>query len=542
MLEKVNGICYKSMLDFGARNLNRHRKTVNKLNVFPVPDGDTGTNMVTTIKNGLRSIQDANVGLASVSVSFANAVVFGARGNSGVILSQFFRGLSEVFSGREEADIPTFIDALEKGVERAYESVANPVDGTILTVLKDASSSVRGAKDINSINELINTFIESAKLSLEHTPELLPTLKNAGVVDSGGAGVVYFFEGVRMYLEGEDIESMEESEEGGENIDYNSFDRTSIFKYGYCTELLIQLLEYKEPFDFEIFRNRLLCHGDSLALSHEGDKVRVHIHTHDPGALMSYCLDFGEFLFTKIENMTVQHTEVVKNILCAENKEECSFAVVAMAPDRLLQKTFIEMGADVVFYCDSNPSTKDFLDAMEKTNCSEIILFPNSSDSIFPAMQAGNLYREANVTVVNCKSVAECYASLAIIDYCESDTEAVIETVNETIENLEIITIAHATLDRTYGKKSIFKDDYYAFMGKELLDTGKTLDTFALKVIHKALMSDDEKCVMTIFHSRKVKEEQMEIIINSVREEYAFLEVCTVPTDFENCDLIISLE
>ncbi len=542
MIERINGACYKSMLDYGVRNLNKYRKTVNKMNVFPVPDGDTGTNMVTTIKNGLLSIKNEDASLSEVSISFANAVVFGARGNSGVIVSQFFRGVSEVFGNVEWADAHKFTEALETGVKRAHEAVAKPVDGTILTVLKDATDHVRkNINSITSIDDLILFFIEKAKISLENTPELLPALKNAGVVDSGGAGVVYFFEGIKMYLDGEEPESIEDTL-SDTSIDYSSYNTSSSFEYGYCIEFMLQLLDRKEEFHYVEFKAKLPSYGDSIVLSYDNNRVRVHIHSEDPGKVISFCQRFGEFLFMKIENMTVQHTETVKNILCSQRKHECKFSVIALAPDRKLQKTFLDMGADVVMYYDTNPATKDFIEAFKTVNTPEIILFPNSSDSIFSAMQAGNLYDEAVVKVVNCKSVAECYASLAIIDFLEEDTDVIINTINETIANLEIISIAHARKSRNYGQQSILKNDFYAFTGKELLTVGKKLDTLALKVINSVLIRDPDKSVLTLFHSKNVTEEQLNAIISVLNEEYIYIEVYTVPTEATVSDLIISFE
>ncbi len=542
MIEKINGLCYKNMLDYGMRNLNMHRKTVNKLNVFPVPDGDTGTNMVATVKNGLISIPENNTELSSVSTAFADAVVFGARGNSGVIMSQFFKGLSEVFEHLDWADAAIFAKALRVGVIRARDAVDNPVDGTILTVLDDATTAVEIKADgFTNIDELILTFIDSAKNSLECTPELLPALKNAGVVDSGGAGMVYFFEGIKKYLDGEDIEITDEPQ-AADVIDYSAYNKNSSFEYGYCTEFLLQLLSSKSEFNYSNFKTKLSEEGDSIVLSYEKDKVKVHIHTLHPGRVMELCQEYGEFLFMKIENMTVQHTETVKNILCAKEKNDCCFHVVALAWDRAMQRTFLDMGADVVLYSDTTPSTKEIIEALEMTGRSEVILFPNSSDAIFPSMQASNLYEKANVTVINCKSVQECYASLAMIDYCEDNVASVIDSVNGTIENIHTIAIAHSKTNRSYARHNIEKDQYYAFNGKDLLSTGESIVPFAQSVIRNTLIKKTDINVITLFHNRRVTEVQLKKIISAIEDEYVYLEFCTVATESDSYDLILSFE
>lgn len=542
MIEKINGLCYKNMLDYGMRNLNKHRKTVNKLNVFPVPDGDTGTNMVATVKNGLVSITENNTELSSVSAAFANAVVFGARGNSGVIMSQFFKGLSEVFEHLDWADAAIFAKALRIGVIRARDAVDNPVDGTILTVLEDATKAVeQKAEGFANIDELILTFINSAKISLESTPELLPALKNAGVVDSGGAGMVYFFEGIKKYLDGEDIEITDDPQ-AADVIDYSAYNKNSSFEYGYCTEFLLQLLSSKPEFDYNDFKSKLSQEGESIVLSYEKDKVKVHIHTLYPGKVIQLCQQYGEFLFMKIENMTVQHTETVKNILCSKEKNDCSFNVVAVVSDRAMQRTFLDMGADVVLYSDTTPSTKELIEALEMTDRSEIILFPNSSDSIFPSMQASNLYEKAKVNVINCKTVQECYAALAIIDYCEENVSSVIESINNTIENIQIIAIAHSKTNRSYAQHNIEKDQYYAFNGKNLLTTGENIVPFAQNVIRNTLIKKNDINVITIFYNKRITEVQLKKIISAIEDEYVYLEFCTVAVESDNYDLVLSFE
>ena len=311
MIERIDGICYKNMIDYGVRNLEIHCDILNGLNVFPVPDGDTGTNLVMTVKNGLKAIEDAGEDIAPVAQKFARAIVFGARGNSGVISSQFFKGISEYFAKSDKVDIELFVCALEKGVKAAYEAVAVPSEGTILTVIREATQYVRdNLQKITSINSLVELFLEQARISLENTPDLLPVLKDAGVVDSGGAGIVFFFEGVKKYLDGEKLDVSGKAVKDN-YVNYSDFNRQSKF-YGYCTECLIQLTDAKlgsdGNFDYESFKGELSQLGDSIVTSFDDSKIRVHIHSFTPERVLDFCHRFGEFLSVKIENMSVQHT------------------------------------------------------------------------------------------------------------------------------------------------------------------------------------------------------------------------------------------
>lgn len=531
MIENINGVCFRNMLDYGARNLDKHCKLINQLNVFPVPDGDTGTNMVTTIKKGLRSIDETAQDLSTVAKTFAKSIIFGARGNSGVIVSQFLKGISEGFFEVETANARTLIHALERGVACAHTAVANPVEGTMLTVIKDATEAVKDKSESKNIDEVIDSFIEHAKVSLENTPELLPTLKEAGVVDSGGAGIVYFFEGIKKYLDGEELDAGEAEAEESEQVDYSAFNMDSRFEYGYCTELLIQLLNGKEPFDYEDFRAKLQAMGDSVVTTRDNDKLRIHVHTKLPEEVFAFCHRYGEFLSLKVENMTVQHTtEATKNILCSPNKNKGAFSVVAVAYDRALQKLFLEMGADVVIYCEKNASPKDYLDAFEQVSTESIIVFPNNSDSILTAIQAKKLYKKGSVVVINSRGVSECYASLPIIDFAETDVEKIEDTVTKTINNVYSVSVS-------YRNKSI----YYAFSGKEILVIGKTLEETVLHTIEKTLEKHD-KSIITIFHGRGVTEEQLASMTDSVATLGICAEIFTVPTDREGSDLTISFE
>ena len=543
-MENINGPVYRDMLRYGLSHLEAHRATVNDLNVFPVPDGDTGTNMVMTLKNGFRAIEHGEGDLATLSRGFADSAVFGARGNSGVILSQFFRGLSEGFSGYGEADIFVLADAMDRGCACAYKAVAKPVEGTILTVLRDIASALReGLSALRNIDGAVELMTVSAKESLERTPELLPILKKAGVVDSGGAGFLYFLEGVLRYLKGEPLSSpIEQTAEGASDfVDYSLFDRDSDFSLGYCTELLLQLTAAPGEFDYNEFLTRLNTLGESVVASPEGDKVKVHIHTPTPEAVLAYCHRFGEFLTMKIENMSVQHTGRVEKILCAPTEEDAVLAVVAVAPNQKLQRMLSEMGADAVILSEEAPSSQDFLEAFDRVTAGEILVFPNSSNSILSAIQAGSMYKGARVTVLNCRSVAQCYASLPIIDFADGDIHATVTAIHDTIGHLKEISIAHAVKTVRYGDKTITQNDYFALIGDEVLTVGASFAEVARRAL-ETVLSEEEWDVITLFYGKGRSEEEMTALAETAEELSGGAEVSTISTLDPIYDLVITLE
>lgn len=541
MIYTISGQRFREMIDYGVRNLNLHRQIVNQLNVFPVPDGDTGTNMVTTIANGLNGTNASVPSLSEVARGFADAVVFGARGNSGVIVSQFLKGISETFFGREYADAQLFAAALENGVKCAYKAVATPVEGTMLTVVKEATAAVCASVEKGqSINAVVDLFAERSKQSLEKTPQLLPALSEAGVVDSGGAGIVYLFEGMQKYLAGESLQQLE-LEVAAKQPDYSAFDKDSVFDYGYCTEFLLQLQSSKLTFDYNGFKAELAALGSSIVTSNEKDKVRVHIHTELPERVLELAHRYGEFLSLKIENMTVQHTEAVGNIALAADKGDNAFSVVAVASDRSVQRLFVNMGADAVIYCEESASIKDYIDAFEKLSGENIIVFPNSNDSVLTAIQAKNIYTKASVTVINSKSVAECYCALPILDFSEEDIGAVTQVINEAINSLYIVSIAHRNKPVIYGDRCIDENAFYAYRGKEILSLKHTLVETALDVVRQTLKKHD-KDVLTLFYGSNIGAEQIDEITRGIAEADSCLEVFTVPMEKLPCDLTVSFE
>ena len=540
MLQKITGACFKDMVKYGVNRLEKHSEIVNALNVFPVPDGDTGTNMVMTIKNGIPNL-NAGDSLSKVAKSFANGTVFGARGNSGVIISQFFKGLAEGFSS-DEADPTILSHALDTGCQYAYAAVANPVEGTVLTVIKDGANALKNQLgSISTIDEAVDVFLEEVKISLENTPNLLPILKKADVIDSGGAGLMYFFEGIASYLKGEPLEEVASPAESAPHIDYSAFNRYSTFEYGYCTETLLQLTVDEKEFDYNRFTRDLQTLGESIVTSFEQDKIKLHIHTHTPERVLEYCHKFGEFLSLKIDNMSVQHTQTIQKYLYAKNQEEACFALVAVAPNSVLQKMLSEMGADVVILSSEAPASQDFIEAFEHLSVDNILVFPNSSNSILSAKQAGSLYDKAKVTVVNCTSIAECYSAMATVDFCNPDIGEVVEIINETIENIYAVALTRATRTVQFGSQDIHKDDYLALSGDDVLMTGEQLESVAFKTV-ETVIQDRDLGIINVFYGQRVTEQLAESIKETIEMTYCDVEVCLISTQDPVYDLILSFE
>ena len=550
MFKQLDGQLYKQLISYGIRNLKLHETIVNELNVFPVPDGDTGTNMTMTLTNGFEAIRNHDGDLSDLAEKFSYAVAFGARGNSGVISSQFFKGFSESFLGNNVATPDLFIKALDKGVQEAYKAVSKPTEGTILTVVREATEHVKELNrktQMESVLDVVNAFLDQAKVSLENTPELLPVLKNAGVVDSGGAGILYFFKGMRKFMMNEEVEEMEKVNSENITIDYSVFNRKSKFEYGYCTELLIQLTEGKEQIDYETFQEKIETMGDSVAMNFIDEKIKLHVHTKNPEEIIAYSHRFGEFLSLKIENMSVQHEHAYEHDGSQKEVEEShmhrKIGIVAMASDKLLAQCFKKMGASVTIEGGQscNPSVQDFVSAFEKVNADNIIVFPNNKNVILTANQATKLYNDARVLVVNSKSMAECYSALGLVDFDSDDLEGVLKIIRETMEQTDIVSVTKAVRNATYDNLKITVEDFVAIDDNEILGLGKSIREVVFPVIDKCL-EDGNKDVVRLFAGKSVTDEEVEELINYIDENHLYVDCEVVETDSEIYYLILSFE
>jgi len=546
-MKRIDGPGIADLLRSGIENIEIHKKTLNELNVFPVPDGDTGTNMTLTLKYGLEGVKDDSLGVSHVLNAFSGAAVFGARGNSGVIISQFFKGFANGAKSKDVFDVNDLVLALEDGYKQAYRAVAKPVEGTMLTVLRESSEAVTQARP-QSFEELFDVLLCEARASLKRTPELLPVLKKANVVDSGASGVVYMFEGMKKHLLGEDLEEEDNGDhshdEAVEYIDLSRFNKNTKFEYGYCVEGVIQVTQ--NEFDHDSFLKKLECIAESIVSSVEDDKVKLHAHVKQLAPLMELCQEYGEFLTVKIDNMTVQNMlsepepEQVKKFLCASRDDGSDFAVVAVATTQLMQKTFSDMGADVVILSDIAPSTQDLVDAFAMTDTKEILVFPNSPNSIFAAMQAASLCKTARVTVLNSKSAAECYCAMSFLQF-DCDAADAISQANEVLSNIYSFAVYHAVKDVKYESKHIDKNDFFALNGKSLLGVDPSLNDIVLKLVNNKI-EEDPREIITVFYGKSVSEAHAERIAALIREAQPLVEVSAISTEETIYDLTIVFE
>ena len=545
MSTKMNGLSFQELFEYGLRNLTANKDRINSLNVFPVPDGDTGTNMILTLQSGLSASEPEN-GLSEKTKAFSGAVVFGARGNSGVILSQFLRGFCEKLFGADEATCGDISSALEAGVDCAYKAVSNPVEGTMLTVLREASKKVSrelAIERIADIRELFACFLEEAKQSLSRTPDLLPILASAGVVDSGGEGIVRIFEGVVKYLSGEELSApAPEVNTASQKIDYSRFSEDSVFEFGYCTELLLQFTNDKEAFVPEEFNIALEALGDSIVTAVHDGKLKVHVHSFTPEKVLALCHRFGEFLSLKIENMSVQHDNLPASAPAqTELLREGPFAVVAVAHTPAMAEHFSRFGTDVVLRAERGcpPSASDFVSAFNRVRSPIILVFPNSKNAIPVAMQAASLAKNARVAVFPTVSDTVCYSALPMLDFEEDDYDVICESVSETVENTVTVTVTKASRSVTLNDVRVICGDYAAMCGSKLMGTGRTT---AAAAADAAKNSDGEYSVVRIFADSSVSEEALEELCSAVTRGDPFIETEVISANDSLCPLTLLFE
>lgn len=510
----IDGELYSQLITAGAANLSIHEEEVNNLNVFPIPDGDTGSNMLLTMNGGKNAIiQEANISKAAQVI--ASGMLLGARGNSGVILSQFFDGISSGFADLTTADVAQFGIACREGVKHAYEAVMTPVEGTILTVVKDATEYACSIK-ADSILDFIENFIAEAKLSLERTPNLLPVLKKAGVVDSGGAGLIYIMEGMKQFLKGETIstankEDLSKSQHGGnfgsqaKGIDLNKFTSDSILEFGYCTELLLRLQNAKcdvENFSVETIKEYLGTIGDSIVAFKTGSIIKIHVHTKTPGKVFDFCQQYGEFLTVKVENMSLQHNNLDEDEFAKPKKDNTKdakkYGVVAVASGSGIQQMFREHGADVVINGGQsmNPSAEDFIKAFKEANAETIFVFPNNGNVILAAKQAAKLFQEAQIEVIETKTIGQGYAGLTMLDTTSNDTQQILDDINMGIEGVDTYMISHCVRDAEMDGKQLHAGDYIGFLDKKILVASSDRKKTAFQTVEGIDFTDHEVCIL----------------------------------------------
>jgi len=503
-----------------AQFLEKNKQAVNVLNVFPVPDGDTGTNMALTMMAAVKEVQSyKGEQVDRIADAAAKGALKGARGNSGVILSQLLRGFAKGLQGVvDKVTMVKYAEALQEGVKTAYKAVMKPVEGTMLTVARvTAEEAIKLSKRISDFETFHKELIRVAKQTLDKTPEMLPVLKEAGVVDSGGMGILYIMMGASRGLKGEiDIEDFPHVEEtsGGSLSDVGSL---GDIKYGYCTEFFIKnLFPYVEEGDVGKLKDKLEKLGDSLVVVGDKDLIKVHVHTNVPGKVLQLALRFGELSGIKIDNMKEQHRSVIEM-----NEKEYGFITVAMGEG--ITSIFKDLSVDYVIEGGQtmNPSIDDILKGIERVNARNIFILPNNSNIILSAKQAQEI-SEKNVIVVPSKSIPQGLAALVAFNG-EADLDTNINIMNEAMASVKTGQVTYAVRDSAFNGVSIEKGDIIGIIDGEIATAGKEINEVTKTLISDMLDEDSE--IVTLLYGADISEEEAQSIGEFLEDAYPDLDV-----------------
>lgn len=548
--QMLDGETFAKLISGGVANLEANAEIVNDLNVFPIPDGDTGENMSLTIGGGLRNLEEhRETSIGRAARLLADGMLRSARGNSGVILSQLFEGIAESLAEKEAASLQDIADALQAGVRSAYAAVVNPTEGTILTVAREATDYASSRiTDETTFQSFSSDFISELKNSLNRTPELLATLKEAGVIDSGGAGLYYIVDGVIRTANGETPagETVTRSAPAQE-IDLDRFDENSVMKFGYCTEFLLRLQTAKvDPGTFPTERliGELETMGDSIVCFRTGTVVKVHIHTMTPGTVLTHCQRYGEFLTLKIENMTLQHheAEIRNRFSTGESEKPKEFGLVAVATGEGIRKTFCELGADFVIDGGQgkNPSTKDFLDAFDAVNAGTIFVLPNNGNIVLAAKQAASLYEKADVRVITSKSIGDGYAALTMLSYDSGDADVIERDLCDAMEGVVTGMVSRSVRAAVIDGVEIREGEYIGFTDKKMYASEST-NTATAAALLRALGAGEHDFLIAIYGA-EVTAEQKDRFRADVAEEYPAMELYEIEGGQEVYDFLLILQ
>ncbi|MCF0143222.1 MAG: DAK2 domain-containing protein [Parasporobacterium sp.] len=538
----LNGTDLKRLLSGGLNNLILNKKIIDNLNVFPVPDGDTGSNMLMTIEGGINAVADKEItDSGEFMKAFARGAFFGARGNSGVILSQFIKGLSSGMEGKSSVNAEDFIGAFSQGVDCAYRAVIDPTEGTMLTVMREGYENTSSAgKTYEDMESLLAELIKNMEVSLDHTPELLPILKKSGVVDSGGAGLLCIFKGMDMALKGEISDTVMEG------LGENTAETEEEEEFGYCTEFILTLDNEKPEgahFELGTMIGFLEKAGNSIVAVRDEDTVKVHIHTFRPGDVLNYCQQFGEFYTIKIENMTVQHSETRMAAVNTTRGRRKRIAVAAVASGSGMEQYFYELGADICIAGGQteNPSVQDFIDAFDRLNAEHIIVLPGNSNILMSASNAAESYKECEVHVVESVTAAENYAVLSMMDKDKADIQDILDDMKYACANVESGAVTTATRDVTYDHITVTKGHYIGFNKDIILsDAEKAVDAFVDLLKNTEDIKDKE--VLTVFYGKEALREDMETLSEILDKEFSWLEYGFIEGGHPVYDYILALE
>ena len=519
-MKTLNGQSLKQLLISGSNNLYNHYPEVDALNVFPVPDGDTGMNMNLTLTSGSKEISNRSDDSAfEISKAFSRGLLMGARGNSGVITSQIFRGFSKGLDGLDEVNAQAFSAAFQKGVEVAYKAVVNPVEGTILTVIRESSQFLHdNVKDNMSIEKCLDLMLQEARESLKRTPELLPVLKEAGVIDSGGAGLIRILEGMRIAAGGDFVERSAAT--ATESASNDSDEDES-----YLLEFKVKLNPEKKQFNEVRFANVLGTNGTDLVVNVNDDIVKVHIRALNPGDIINYAQRYGELLNFRLVNVRAGES------LPEDDEEEpvgekTEFAMIGVSAGQGIEEFFKEIGISVVVKGGQtmNPSSEDFVSAIKKANAHNVFIFPNNSNIVMAASQACEMVEDAdtNVYVIPSKTIPQGI-SAAIMFNPEADPEENFRSMKAALKNVKSGEVTFAIRDTEMNGLKVKKDDFIGIFEKDIVvdnpDKIETLMTLLEKMV------DDDSSIITILVGQDIDEETMNNVAGMISEKYSDLDL-----------------
>jgi len=544
-MKELDGIIYKKMLENGLALLANDENRINALNVFPVPDGDTGTNMRLTLEGGINNTPDTNI-LKDASKGLSRGMLLGARGNSGVILSQLFKGQCLYFKDKDSVDAVGFAEALEQGYKTAYSAVIHPAEGTILTVAREGIHYIKSSINENTtIKELLELLINQMEKSLDNTPDLLKVLKDAGVIDSGGAGLVLIYKGMLKYLNNEivkrnDIKVIKASSYTSKEIPL--FDENSELEFGYCTEFILQLQTKKvDPINFDVnpFIKFLESVGDSIVCFKDDTKVKVHIHTFNPGIVLNEAQKYGEFISLKIENMSLQHEEKIQ-----KEKAKKNIVTIAVANGSGIINEFKSFGIDVIINGGDkfNTSSEEFIMAIKANPADNYIIFPNNKNIILAAKQAKEILGMDNIYIIETKSIVECYFGIQMtaLDDPDISIDEHLENINEGISGVDTLLITRAIRKSFVDGIEINGGDYMAILNGKIIKTSLDRDSLIIEAL-KMVDNMDEKVILSIFSGKNVSEDENNKLIELINNVYDSIECGIIDGKQEIYDFIIGI-
>ena len=515
----------------GAKNLEAKKEWINELNVFPVPDGDTGTNMTLTIMSAASEVSAlSDPTMKTLAKAISSGSLRGARGNSGVILSQLLRGFTRVIEKADKVDAPTFARAFEKGVETAYKAVMKPKEGTILTVARGAAEkAMEIAEDCENLESFFADVIAEAEAVLARTPEMLPVLKEAGVVDSGGQGLLEVLKGAFDGYLGKEIDLTFEKPKSGVSVKPVSAEESDI-KFGYCTEFIIMLEKEFPEKEEHAFKEYLMSIGDSLVVVADDEIVKVHVHTNDPGQAIQKALTYGQLSNMKIDNMRLEHHEkVIKEAekmaaqqAAQEPAKEVGFISVSVGDG--MGQIFRELGADYLIEVGQtmNPSTEDVLQAIAHVNAENIFIFPNNKNIILAANQARDLTEDKNIIVIPTKTIPQ--GITALISYVPDKTvEQNTEEMMEAMKNVKTGQITYAVRDTKIDDKEIRQGDIMGIGDHGILAVGKEIEDTAVAMVQE--MADEDSEIISVYYGADVTAEDAEQFAARLEELYPDFDV-----------------